>query len=329
MRFARCRPSPCGAPASSAASPSRAPATAAVMTAEKKPFAEGTLPGAPHDRRARSLFAGAATLVVQWGWRRDRSGPRTMLRARQGDVDAFRVLVEMFSRPGDARDGVRLALRPVTMAEDLCQEVFCACWGLPRFDGQGRFVGWLHHRDERRDPPVTSGATRSAMRHAIVDAPIAGADDLCHHQPRAARSRSANARATPVPRARARRCDAAVTADEFRAAVVLRDMESLSCEIGAALGLAPGIAFAHPPRDGCCCRRCCRVSTNERAQARRRRTVVRLGRRLHDCARTRRFDRRLRVNASPPGPRRLRAHGGGAARSAAKRRRRLRRWPIG
>ncbi len=211
------------------------------MTAEKKPFAEGTLPGAPR------LVPGPSSPARRDGNRVVGDGDEIdparepMLRARQGDVDAFRVLVEMFS------DRVMRVMVSVlhcdrAMAEDLCQEVFLRVHkGLPEFDGQGRFVSWLHtiamnvaiteyrrRRTQKRDARTLS-----------IDAPIAGTDDL-YLQP-SGREVDPGERAHHAEfLARVRACVQQLP-DEFRAAVVLRDMESLSYEeIGAALGLAPG-----------------------------------------------------------------------------------------
>jgi RNA polymerase sigma-70 factor (ECF subfamily) len=164
-----------------------------------------------------------------------------MLRARQGDDDAFRVLVEMFS------DRVMRVMVTVlrcdrAMAEDLCQEVFLRVHtGLPTFDGEGRFAAWLHtiamnvaiseyrrRRTQKRD-----------RRTVSIDAPVAGTDDL--YVTPAGREVDPGERAHQHEfLARVRACVQRLP-DEFRACVVLRDMESLSYEeIGGALGLQPG-----------------------------------------------------------------------------------------
>lgn len=164
-----------------------------------------------------------------------------MLRARAGDPEGFRVLVEMFA------DRVLRVMTSIlhcdrSTAEDLCQEVFLRVHkGLADFDGEGRFVAWLHTiamnvavSEYRRRRTLKRG-----RRTVSIDQPIAGTDDLRH---------------TPVGRevepgehahqreflARVRACVEQLP-DEFRACVVLRDMESLSYEeIGVALGLQPG-----------------------------------------------------------------------------------------
>lgn len=127
-------------------------------------------------------------------------------------------------------------------AEDLCQEVFLRVHkGLPAFDGQVRFATWLHtismnvaiseyrrRRTQKRD-----------RRTLSIDAPIGGTDDLyvtptgreqlpedgAHQRDFLAQVRAA-VRELP---------------DEFREAVVLRDMESLAYEeIALALDLPIG-----------------------------------------------------------------------------------------
>lgn len=223
------------------ATPSPAASHPATVTADKKPVAQGTSPGParlvlsslPVARREVSREAGSDDEVDV--------AREPMLRARQGDVDAFRTLVDMFS------DRVMRVMVSVlhcdrAMAEDLCQEVFLRVHkGLPEFDGQGRFVGWLHAI--AMNVAITEYRRRKAQkrdrRTVSIDAPLAGTDDL-YLTP-------GGREVDPGERAHQQEFLAKVRAcvqqlpDEFRAAVVLRDMESLSYEeIAAALGLAPG-----------------------------------------------------------------------------------------
>lgn len=216
------------------------------MTAEKKPVAEGTAPGSAR------LLAGAQP-GSHWAAARDESGPEAddmaavdparepMLAAQQGDLDAFRTLLEMF------QDRVMRVMTSVlrcdrAMAEDLCQEVFLRVHkGLPSFDGQVRFVTWLH--TIAMNVAISEYRRRRAKkrdrRTLSIDAPLLGTDDLF---------------LTPVGRevdpgekahqheflARVRECVRSLP-DEFREAVVLRDMESLSYEeIATVLGLPIG-----------------------------------------------------------------------------------------
>jgi RNA polymerase sigma-70 factor (ECF subfamily) len=64
-------------------------------------------------------------------------------KARRGDRDAFRVLVERYSRPV-----FRLAFRMTSNemdAEDIVQETFLKAWKqLDKFDGRAAFATWLH-----------------------------------------------------------------------------------------------------------------------------------------------------------------------------------------
>jgi RNA polymerase sigma-70 factor (ECF subfamily) len=211
------------------------------VTAEKKPIAEGTPPGAPR------LVLGSSPAGRRDGARASGDGDEIdtarepMLRARQGDIDAFRVLVEMFS------DRVMRVMVSVlhcdrAMAEDLCQEVFLRVHkGLRDFDGEGRFVAWLH--TIAMNVAITEYRRRKAQkrdaRTLSIDAPIAGTDDL--YVTPSGREVEPGERAHQQEfLARVRACVRELP-DEFRAAVVLRDMEGLSYEeIAAALGLAPG-----------------------------------------------------------------------------------------
>jgi RNA polymerase sigma-70 factor, ECF subfamily len=210
------------------------------VTAEKKPLAEGTPPGPP--RLVLSSLRGSRDGAHATGNADEIDIAREpMLRARQGDLDAFRVLVEMFS------DRVMRVMVSVlhcdrAMAEDLCQEVFLRVHkALPAFDGEGRFAGWL--QTIAMNVAITEYRRRRTQkrgsRTVSIDAPLAGTDDL--YLTPAGREVDPGERAHQHEfLARVRECVQQLP-DEFRAAVVLRDMESLSYEeIAVALGLAPG-----------------------------------------------------------------------------------------
>jgi RNA polymerase sigma-70 factor (ECF subfamily) len=127
-------------------------------------------------------------------------------------------------------------------AEDLSQEVFLRVHrGLPKFDGNVRFVTWLHtistnvaiseYRRRR--------AQKRGRRTVSIDAPIGAADDLYITPESREREPSDNVHRAEFLQ-QVRRCVQELP-DEYREAVVLRDMESLSYEeIASALGLAPG-----------------------------------------------------------------------------------------
>ncbi|MBI5850188.1 MAG: sigma-70 family RNA polymerase sigma factor [Planctomycetes bacterium] len=162
--------------------------------------------------------------------------------ARAGDGDAFRTLVERY------QDHVfRLAMRVLRCdrdtAQDLCQEVFMRAFrGLPRFDGGVRFPVWLH--TIALNTVITEYRARRTIkrgRHRAlsIDAPIAGTDDLYIQPP----SRELD----PSDSADQKEFGAAVRdavtqlPDEFREAVVLRDMQGLAYEeIAELLDVPPG-----------------------------------------------------------------------------------------
>jgi len=164
-----------------------------------------------------------------------------MLRAQRGDLDAFRILLEMF------QDRVMRVMTSVlhcdrAISEDLCQEVFLRVHkGLPTFDGQVRFAAWLHTIS--MNVAITEYRRRRAQkrdrRTLSIDAPIAGTDDLYLQPP--GRELDPGERAHQHEfLARVRECVRSLP-DEFREAVVLRDMESLSYEeIAVALDLPAG-----------------------------------------------------------------------------------------
>lgn len=164
-----------------------------------------------------------------------------MLRAQQGDLDAFRTLVEMF------QDRVMRVMNSVlhcdrAMAEDLCQEVFLRVHkGLPGFDGQVRFSTWL--QTIAMNVAISEYRRRRAQkrdrRTVSIDAPIAGTDDL-YVQPEGHEVDPGERAHQHEFLARVRACVRELP-DEFREAVVLRDLESMSYEeIAAVLGLPAG-----------------------------------------------------------------------------------------
>jgi RNA polymerase sigma-70 factor (ECF subfamily) len=216
------------------------------LTAEKKPVAEGTTPGVPR------LLAGAQA-GSRWAAPRDDMEPgadgmatvdparEAMLAAQQGDMDAFRTLLEMF------QDRVMRVMTSVlrcdrAMAEDLSQEVFLRVHkGLPTFDGQVRFLTWLH--TIAMNVAISEYRRRRAKkrdrRTLSIDAPLQGTDDL--YITPAGREVDPGEKAHQHEfLARVRECVHSLP-DEFREAVVLRDMESLSYEeIATVLGLPIG-----------------------------------------------------------------------------------------
>lgn len=164
-----------------------------------------------------------------------------MLRAQQGDLDAFRVLVEMF-QSRVMRVMVNVLKCDRGTAEDLSQEVFLRVHrGLSSFDGNVRFATWLHTismnvaiSEYRRRRTQKRG-----RRTLSIDAPVGDADDLYLTPAGRESDPSEDAHRADFLRA-VRRCVQELP-DDYREAVVLRDLESLSYEeIAGALGLAPG-----------------------------------------------------------------------------------------
>lgn len=194
------------------------------------------MPGA-RSRRASPPIQGAVPPEPEAG---DPVG-EIVLRAQAGDPDAFRELVETFQTKV-----LRLMIRVLdcdrSFAEDLCQEVFLRVHrGLPGFDGVARFSTWLH--TIAMNVAISEYRKRRALkrrrRTLSLDAPFPGCDDRrpdppgaevdpgegAHHSEFLTRVREA-VRQLP---------------DEFREAVLLRDMQGLSYEeIGGILGVPPG-----------------------------------------------------------------------------------------
>jgi RNA polymerase sigma-70 factor (ECF subfamily) len=167
-------------------------------------------------------------------------------RARQGDQEAFRELVESHENPI-----FRLAMRVLhcdrSTAEDVCQDVFLRAYrGLARFEGEIRFGVWLHKiamnaciSEYRKRRTLKRGARRTISLDAPLQAGRSDGDDL-HIEP-ASREVDPGERANQIEfKARVREAVAQLP-DEFRDAVVLRDVQDLSYEeIGEVLELPPG-----------------------------------------------------------------------------------------
>ncbi len=165
-------------------------------------------------------------------------------RARDGDNEAFRALVE--ENHGRI---YRLAMRVLhcdrDTAEDVCQEVFMRAFrGLARFDGQVKFSTWVH--TIAMNTSITEYRKRRALKRNkptySLDAPVGGsAEDDGRTMDPASRERDPSERVDHQEFAAAVRRAVHELPDEFRDAVILRDLQGLSYEeIEAILGVAPG-----------------------------------------------------------------------------------------
>ncbi|MBK8975278.1 MAG: sigma-70 family RNA polymerase sigma factor [Planctomycetes bacterium] len=168
-------------------------------------------------------------------------------RARGGDGEAFRELVER-----NQASIFRLAMRVLhcdrTTAEDLCQDVFLRAYrGLARFEGEIRFGVWLHTiamnaciSEYRKSRTLKRGSRRTVS----LDAPLVasgghGGEEL--HRDPPSRELDPGERANQTEFAARVREAVAGLPDDFRDAVVLRDVQNLSYEeIAQVLGLPPG-----------------------------------------------------------------------------------------
>lgn len=157
-------------------------------------------------------------------------------RARGGDRDAFRVLVERHA-PAVFRLAYRMTLNE-TDAEDMVQETFLRAWReIRRFDGRAAFATWLHRICANR----TVDFLRSRNRWQTAAAGPEQDRDPFRHLPssepspeRAARSAEAGARLEPA---------LAALSEIERAAFVMRHYEGLPFEeIAGVLGVQPGAA---------------------------------------------------------------------------------------
>ncbi|MCA8943893.1 MAG: sigma-70 family RNA polymerase sigma factor [Planctomycetes bacterium] len=163
--------------------------------------------------------------------------------AREGDREAFRVLVEQ-----NQNRIFRLAMRVLhcerETAEDVCQEVFLRAYrALGRFDGKVKFSTWLH--TIAMNTSITEYRRRRALKRNkptfSLDQPMPGADDDAPRNDPPSREVDPSDRVDQQEFAAAVRAAVEDLPDEFRDAVVLRDLQQLSYEeIGAILGVAQG-----------------------------------------------------------------------------------------
>ncbi len=205
------------------------PASTRDVTAEQKDQAR---PGT-HGERLRSAAAvtDAADPTPPESVLPDQAEQALVVRARDGDEEAFRELVELH------QDQIlRLAMRVLrcdpALAEDAAQEVFLRVFrGLPRFDGALRFRVWVHKiamnvciSAYRKDHSLKRGSRRTVS----LDRPVVNEPDARIDPP--ARVLGPAERAQELEFADRVRFAVADLPDEFRLAILLRDMQGLSYE---------------------------------------------------------------------------------------------------
>lgn len=148
-------------------------------------------------------------------------------RAKKGDADAFRLLVEEYQTAV-----YRLALRMCgeSGAEDAAQEAFVAAWrGLPRFRGECRFSTWLYRLTTNAAIDYLRREQKQRTDGDLDDLPLA--DDSPSPQEQAERSETQQ---------RVRKALAALS-EEHRQILLLRYMQELDYgEIAQALHISEG-----------------------------------------------------------------------------------------
>lgn len=148
-------------------------------------------------------------------------------RAKKGDSDAFRLLVETYQTAV-----YRLALRMCgeSGAEDAAQEAFVAAWrGLPRFRGECRFSTWLYRLTTNAAIDYLRREQKQRTDGDVDDLPLA--DDSPSPQEQAERSETQQ---------RVRKALAALS-DEHRQILLLRYMQELDYgEIAQTLHISEG-----------------------------------------------------------------------------------------
>jgi RNA polymerase sigma-70 factor (ECF subfamily) len=158
-----------------------------------------------------------------------------LARARAGDQEAFAQLVAIHA------DRVYGALRRFGLdsgeADEVAQEVFLRAWrGLPRFQERAQLSTWLYRI------AFNEAQRRLARRRPAQAAPDPGREDPVATLPE---SRLLGPEAQALDREFERTLERALSQlpDDWRAAVVLRDIEGLSTEDAAAIAGVGQAAF--------------------------------------------------------------------------------------
>lgn len=102
-----------------------------------------------------------------------------MLRVKQGDAEAFTILVEKYKQP--VMNLVYRTLRDETEAEDLAQNVFVQVWkSAPRYEMTAKFSTWLFTIARN----LCFNEIRRRTRHPAesMDAPHPDQEDAPRHQ---------------------------------------------------------------------------------------------------------------------------------------------------
>jgi RNA polymerase sigma-70 factor (ECF subfamily) len=205
------------------------------MRADRPPMSEQPLRGTiPAETRLPPRAAPAAAGEP------DPDQP-ALRRAQAGDREAFSSLVHEYQHKvfGFVMRSLRCDRET---AADLSQEVFLRAYrGLRGFDGQARFSTWLHKI--ALNVCISDYRARRTQKRGrwtfSLDAPIAGTDDLAAGLPASSSGPSDGAYHREI--AAAVRAAVDELPDEFRQAVLLRDLQNLSYEeIGEILGVPPG-----------------------------------------------------------------------------------------
>ena len=153
---------------------------------------------------------------------------RTVARAKQGDADAFALLVQTYET-----SVYRLALRMCGNAhdaEEVAQEAFMAAWkGLPSFRGESKFSSWLYQLTTNEAINFLRKEKRHRAATPLEDEIEPATGDTAHQ-----------AAETKALQQALQQALEALTA-EHRQIFLLRQMRQLSYEeIGQLLGLEIG-----------------------------------------------------------------------------------------
>jgi RNA polymerase sigma-70 factor (ECF subfamily) len=158
----------------------------------------------------------------------DNADQQLVERARQGEVQAFEMLVVKYQRRIERL--ISRFVRDTDLVPDIAQETFIRAYrALPQFRGESAFYTWLYRiavntakkalADLRRDPVLTESALAAASQ-----------DDDETNRPEHELSHDETPEAMLASREIARTVNAAIEAlpEDLRQAILLREVEGLS-----------------------------------------------------------------------------------------------------
>lgn len=173
---------------------------------------------------------------------RDSGGDSALARkAAEGDVYAFRTLVERYQRPMAALVSRMVHGGTSSDVDDIVQELFLRAWkGLPRFRGDAQFSTWLYRI-------AVNTTIKHRSRSRAESSQVVAAEDTYGGLDQLAAGESTDPEALLQRQDRETRLRAAVAQlpEKHRTVIVLHYFEGRSCEeIAEIVGCSVGTVWS-------------------------------------------------------------------------------------